>query len=133
MKTADRIKFKEIFDAAVDLPATTGGLHVEVRDAAGAIVKHIELGAQPAGLVRFNWDGTNDSGQPMPAGSYRLAANFASGTGSEVADTLVSAHVDSVMFGADGFTVELRGIGEMPFSSVRERRNAAVVADSDPN
>jgi flagellar basal-body rod modification protein FlgD len=121
-------------DGAVDLPASTGGLHVEVRDAAGAIVRHIELGAQPAGLVRFTWDGATDTGGSAPPGSYRLVANFASGADSVAADTLVAAQVDSVMFGADGFTVELRGIGEMPFSAVREIRNNEAVAaapDSD--
>jgi hypothetical protein len=35
------------------------------------------------------------------------------------------------MFGADGFTVELRGIGEMPFSAVREIRSNEAVAASD--
>jgi flagellar basal-body rod modification protein FlgD len=118
-------------DAAVDLPASTGGLHVEVRDASCVVLRHIELGAQPAGLVRFTWDGATDSGAKVPPGSYRLVANFASGAGSEAADTLVTAQVDSVLFGADGFTVDLRGIGEMPFSAVREIRNAAAAAASD--
>ena len=39
--------------------------------------------------------------------------------------------IDSVLFGADGFTVELRGIGEMPFSAIREIRNEAVAAAPD--
>jgi flagellar basal-body rod modification protein FlgD len=118
-------------DAAVDLPASTGGLHVEVRDASGVVVRHIELGAQSAGLVRFTWDGQTDTGSAAPAGSYRLVAQFASGSESEAADTLVTARVDSVLFGADGFTVELRGIGEMPFTAVREIRNEAVAAAPD--
>jgi flagellar basal-body rod modification protein FlgD len=120
-------------DGAVDLPASTGGLHVEVRDATGVVVRHIELGAQQAGLVRFSWDGRNDAGDMAPPGNYRLAASFASDGDSEAADTFVTAQVDSVMFGADGFTVELRGIGEMPFSAVREIRNAEAVAVSDSN
>jgi flagellar basal-body rod modification protein FlgD len=118
-------------DAAVDLPASTGGLHVEVRDASGAVVRHIELGAQSAGLVRFTWDGGTDTGGVAPPGTYTLVASFASGTTSEAADTLVASRVDSVMFGADGFTVELRGIGELPFSAVREIRNEAAATDSD--
>jgi flagellar basal-body rod modification protein FlgD len=118
-------------DAAVDLPASTGGLHVEVRDAAGAVVRHIELGAQPTGLVRFTWDGQTDTGGAAAPGSYRLVANYASGSDSVAAKTLVTARVDSVLFGADGFTVDLRGIGEMPFSAVREIRNEAVAAATD--
>jgi flagellar basal-body rod modification protein FlgD len=121
-------------DAAVDVPASTGGVHVEVRDAAGAIVRHIELGAQPTGLARFVWDGTTDTGAEAPTGKYRISATYASAEGkSTAADTFVAAQVDSVMFGADGFTVELRGIGEMPFSAVREIRNPVPVDGTDPN
>jgi hypothetical protein len=36
---------------------------------------------------------------------------------------LLRAPIDSVVFGADGFNVELRGIGELPFTAVREIRN----------
>jgi flagellar basal-body rod modification protein FlgD len=119
-------------DAAVDLPSATGGLHVEVRDAAGVVVRHIELGAQPAGLVRFSWDGKTDGGAAAPPGEYTLVATFASGDGSEVADTFVAAEVDSVMFGPGGFTVELRGVGEVPFTAIREiRNNETANADSD--
>ncbi len=118
-------------DAAVDLPASTGGLHVEVRDASGVVVRHIELGAQSAGLVRFTWDGQTDTGGTAPPGNYFLVAQFASGSESVAADTLVTARIDSVLFGADGFTVELRGIGETPFSAIREIRNEAVAAAPD--
>jgi flagellar basal-body rod modification protein FlgD len=120
-------------EAAVDLPATTGGVRVEVRDAAGQVVRHMQLGAQSAGLVRFAWDGRTDTGDAAPPGTYRLAADFQSGNEAEAATTLVSATVDSVLFGTDGFTVELRGLGEMPFSAVREIRNDAVAAVSEPN
>jgi flagellar basal-body rod modification protein FlgD len=120
-------------DAAVDLPASTGGLHVEVRDANGAVVRHIELGSQSSGLVRFAWDGQTDGGAAAAPGTYKLVASYAGADGKSVsADTFVTAQVDSVLFGADGFTVELRGIGEMPFSAVREiRQPVAAATDSD--
>jgi len=110
-------------EGAVDLPSTTGGLHVEVRDATGQVVRHIELGARQAGLVRFEWDGLTDGGERAPPGGYELKASFQSGNKSEAAGTLVTAPVDSVVFDASGFTVDVRGLGEMPFSAVREIRN----------
>jgi flagellar basal-body rod modification protein FlgD len=113
-------------EGAVDLPATTGGLHVEVRDSTGQVVRHLELGGQAAGLVRFVWDGRTDTGEAADAGRYALVASFNEGADSEAAETLVSAPIDSVVFGADGFAVELRGLGEMPFSAVREIRNELV-------
>jgi len=108
---------------AVDLPATTGAVSVSVRDARGEVVRRLELGAQTAGLASFTWDGMTSDGTAAPAGRYAFSAEFQSRTTIEKAATLLSAPVDSVLFGADGFSVELRGIGELPFSSVREIRN----------
>jgi flagellar basal-body rod modification protein FlgD len=107
-------------DGAVDLAATTSGLQVEIRDAKGQVVRHLELGAREQGLVRFGWDGLTDNGAPAEAGTYTLAASFQSDGKSTAAPTLVTAPVDSVVFGADGFTVDVRGLGELPFTSVRE-------------
>jgi flagellar basal-body rod modification protein FlgD len=126
-----------VVEGAVDLPAATGGLHVEVRDATGEVVRHLELGAQTAGLVSFTWDGHTDDGDLAPPGSYLLVASFQAGTKPEAAKTLVSAPVDSVVFDSTGFTVDVRGVGEMPFSAVREIRNEraatpAPVADQQP-
>jgi hypothetical protein len=44
------------------------------------------------------------------------------------ADTLVRAPIDSVLMGVGGVTVELRGIGELPFTAVRQIRNEVVTA-----
>jgi flagellar basal-body rod modification protein FlgD len=121
-----------VVEGAVDLPAATGGLHVEVRDATGQVVRHLELGSQTAGLVSFTWDGKTDDGESAPPGGYALVASFQAGTKPEAAKTLVSAPVDSVVFDSTGFTVDVRGVGEMPFSAVREIRNERVVTPA-PN
>jgi flagellar basal-body rod modification protein FlgD len=119
-------------EGAVELPSSTGGLNVEVRDATGQVVRHLQLGGQGAGLVRFTWDGETDAGDRAGPGLYEIVASFQKGNGTEAATTFVSAPVDSVLFGADGFSVQLRGLGEMPFSAVREIRNDfAATSDSD--
>lgn len=123
---------------AVDLDAASDAVAVTIRDATGQPVRTIELGAQPAGLASFTWDGMTDDGKAAPAGRYRFDAGYLSGNESVAADTLLRAPIDSVVFGADGFTVEVRGIGELPFSAVREIRHevatpapAAAVASSN--
>jgi flagellar basal-body rod modification protein FlgD len=108
---------------AVDLPATSGTVTVTVRDAAGQVVRQLDLGSHAEGLANFTWDGMADDGTPAPAGRYTFNSQFQSGNQMEAADTLISAPVDSVLFGADGFSVQLRGIGELPFTAVREIRN----------
>ena len=113
---------------AVDLPATSSTVSLAIRDSSGQTVRTLQLGAQPEGLVPFAWDGRTDDGTAAPAGRYTFDATYFSGTESVVADTLVRAPIDSVLLGADGFSVELRGIGELPFTAVREIRNDVVTA-----
>jgi flagellar basal-body rod modification protein FlgD len=108
---------------AVDLPASTSAAAVAVRDATGQVIRTIPLGAQQAGLASFVWDGRTDEGGAAPTGRYTFNAEFRSGKNVEAATTLVSAPIDSVRVDADGFSVELRGVGELPFSAVREIRN----------
>jgi len=86
-----------------------------------------------AGGPTFTWDGMTDTGTPADAGRYTFLAGFQADGEIEAAETLVSASVESVLFGADGFSVRLRGIGDMPFSAVREiREPAATPAPVNP-
>ncbi len=62
-------------------------------------------------------------GSEAPPGTYKLAASYQAGNEIAAADTLVTAPVDSVVFGPKGFTVQVRGFGELPFSAVREIRS----------
>ncbi len=108
---------------AVDLPASTSALTVTVRDSTGQVVRTIPLGANPEGQASFVWDGTTDSGGTAPAGRYTFGAEFRSGSTIEAGTTLLAAPIDSVKLDSTGFSVELRGVGEIPFSSVREISN----------
>lgn len=108
--------------AAVDMPTASGRVNVEIRDATGELVRTIDLGTRPAGLATFTWDGLADDGAPVPGGRYTFAAGFQSEGKIEAANTLVSAPVESVLFGSKGFSVRLAGIGDVPFNSVREIR-----------
>jgi len=109
-----------VVDGALDVPAATSGATVEIRDATNQVVAHLELGAQPAGLARFEWDGITDSGKQAPPGVYNMVGSYFAGTKSTAATTLVYAPVASVVLGKDGFTVDVAGVGEIPFSQVRE-------------
>ncbi len=113
---------------AIDLPSTSSQVSLSIRDATGQTVRTIQLGLQSEGLASFTWDGLADDGGAVPAGRYTFGATYLSGTDSVVADTLLRAPIDSVLLGADGFGVELRGIGELPFTALREIRNEVTSA-----
>jgi flagellar basal-body rod modification protein FlgD len=111
---------------AVNVPQTTSQVVLNISDASGALVKQINLGAQSAGLASFTWDGTTGSGSQAPAGTYTLTAQYAGGaSGGTAATTLVNGTVESVSMGAGstGLTLNVAGIGSVPFSTVQQISN----------
>ena len=107
---------------AVDVPSGAQSVRVTVLDAAGQIVRTIDLVSQAPGLARFSWNGNTDAGTTAAPGRYTLRAQtYLNGQASGSAQTLVSAPVESVTLGAGqtGLSLSLRGLGDMPFSAVR--------------
>ena len=67
-------------------------------------MRQVTLGPQPAGIVRFAWDGSLPDGTNAAPGQYRVFAD--PGTGESV-PTLAAGRVDSVLLGSDGQGVQL--------------------------
>jgi flagellar basal-body rod modification protein FlgD len=112
-----------VINGAVELPESSNAVRIEIRDGTGQSVRELDLGAQGAGLARFSWDGLTDSGKRAEPGAYAVVAQVLHGNEAAAGSTLISAPVESVVFGAQGFTVHIRGLGELPFSAVREIRS----------
>jgi flagellar basal-body rod modification protein FlgD len=111
---------------AVNIPQTTSQAVLSISDSSGALVSQINLGAQSAGLTSFSWNGTTNTGSQAPPGIYTLTAQYAGATkGGTAATTLVNGTVESVSMGAGstGLTVNVAGIGSVPFSSVQQISN----------
>lgn len=107
-------------NGAVDLPIGTNRVLVQISDATGQLVRQITLGANPDGLVSFIWGGETDAGVIAPPGVYSIAAQYFDGVEMQSAPTLVHAQVQSVTVGVRGLSVQLRGLGDVPFGVVRE-------------
>ncbi len=111
---------------AVNVPQTTSQVVLNISDASGALVSQINLGAQSAGLANFSWNGAMSNGSQAPPGTYTLSALYAGATsGGTAATTLVNGAVESVSMGAGstGLTLNVAGIGSVPFSSVQQISN----------
>jgi flagellar basal-body rod modification protein FlgD len=111
---------------AVNVPQNTSQVTLSVTDSSGALVTQINLGAQSAGLTNFSWNGTMGNGSQAPAGTYTLSAQYAGATsGGTAATTLVNGTVESVSMGAGsaGLTLNVAGVGSVPFSSVQQISN----------
>jgi flagellar basal-body rod modification protein FlgD len=111
---------------AVNVPQTTSQVVLNISDSSGVLVSQVNLGAQPAGLTGFSWNGKTSSGAQAPAGTYTLSAQYAgAANGGTAATTLVNGTVESVSMGAGstGLTLNVAGIGSVPFSSVQQISN----------
>lgn len=90
---------------------TTQNLNIGIYNAIGELVKNIDAGTQPAGNIQFKWDGTDASGNDLPAGNYTVKAEgeiFGEGVAIQ---TAINRHVDSVSLGssAQGVVLNLDG------------------------
>jgi flagellar basal-body rod modification protein FlgD len=111
---------------SVSVPQTTSSVVLNIADSTGNVVRSIPLGAQAAGLADFSWDGKEASGSSAPAGTYTLSVAYAGQTKtSGAATTLVNGTVESVSMGAGsaGMTLNVAGVGSVPFSSLQQISN----------
>jgi len=106
----------------IQLGASTTNLSIEINDASGQLVKTIAMGTQAAGDVPFTWDGTDNDGNYLPPGGYRVKATSTVGDEKVAQDVMVSARVDSVTIGQGGQGVKLNlsGLGSIELSEVKE-------------
>jgi flagellar basal-body rod modification protein FlgD len=111
---------------AVNVPQTTSSVVLSIANSAGTVVQTVNLGAQSSGLANFSWNGTQSNGSQAPAGTYTLSAAYAGATSSSTAaTTLVNGTVESVSMGAGttGLTLNVSGVGSVPYSSVQTISN----------
>lgn len=110
---------------AVQVPQTSSQVLLNVSDASGVLIRQIDLGAQPAGLTNFSWDGRLGDGSQAPAGQYSLSANVAGVASGTAVGTYVNGTVQSVTMGAgsSGLTLNVAGLGSVPFSGVQQISN----------
>ncbi len=107
---------------AVDLPASTTQLAVNVFNAGGELVRRIDMGTQAAGLAQFQWDGLRDDGSYAAPGLYTVRAEAILGGETAAVDALLVAPVESVTLGGpgEGLTVNLGALGAVEFAQVRQ-------------
>lgn len=111
---------------AVSVPQSTSSVVLSIADAAGNVVQTVGLGAQSSGSANFSWDGKEANGSQAPAGTYSLSVQYAGQTKtSTTASTSVNGIVESVSMGAGstGMTLNVAGVGSVPFSSLQQISN----------
>lgn len=115
----------EGYRAVANLPSNTTNMVVRIENSAGQVVRTYNLGEQQAGNIEINWDGKDASGNPLPAGNYKIAAYAQQNGKNEQLPTAVYARVSSVTLGtsADTMALNLQGLGAVRLSDVIEVAN----------
>ncbi|MFT5084737.1 MAG: flagellar basal-body rod modification protein FlgD [Lentisphaeria bacterium] len=128
-----RLELGSVVTSSIDVPHSSGNMHMNIYSEAGSLVDQIHLGVQPAGELVIRWDGLNaevngelidwksSSEAGAPTGTYRFEV-FTEQDGKEVElGTALSANVNSVTIGADGtLTLNLAGIGPVNLADVKQ-------------
>ncbi len=105
----------------VDLQSSASNVIVQIYNSSGSVVKTLELGASDAGVIPVAWDGSTDSGETAPAGSYTFTVS-ATGSGQSVtANPLAFGEVLSVTRGTDSsVSLNASSIGSISLSDIRQ-------------
>ncbi|PTR29639.1 MULTISPECIES: flagellar hook assembly protein FlgD [unclassified Pseudomonas] len=105
----------------VVVPSSVASATLKITDAAGKTVRTIDLGSQKAGNASFIWDGKNDAGETVPAGTYTFGATSTIDGQSVALITNLPATVNSVTISQTGgeLMLNLAGLGSVALSKVQ--------------
>ncbi len=106
-----------VLNGAVGVDTSGADVKVQIVDpATGKVVRNMDLGAQPAGLAKFSWDGKADDGSSLPDGTYGIAA----AAGNTQASTYIDGQVTGVGSSGNGAgtTLQIDNAGSTSLSQV---------------
>lgn len=103
----------------IELERAADKVTATISDAAGNVVRTIELGKLSAGVHSFTWDGTLADSTNVPDGAYTVAITAKNGNEPQVAPALRFAMVNAVTRGSDGAKLDLGMAGTATLDDVR--------------
>jgi flagellar basal-body rod modification protein FlgD len=104
----------------VSLPQAADNVVVSIVDGSGRLVHKVNLGAQAAGVLGFQWDGVTDSGANAAPGSYSFSIQAVQGGTKIDATALALGLVGGVTQGSGGVALKVNGIGSVALSDVKQ-------------
>jgi flagellar basal-body rod modification protein FlgD len=104
----------------VDLPSDADKVAIEIRDANGQLVRSMQFGASPAGILRLSWDGTTDAGDTADAGTYTFTVKATSGTTELPAVPVAARRVEAVDQRDGSIRLVLQDGDRVAYSDVRQ-------------
>jgi len=108
-------KFEVYFEKEIKV----GTLSITDKD--NKVVKTVSLADQAGkkGVIAFQWDGTDNYGEALPAGAYSVTANYEDSTGAAQSTQFGIYPVESVRYDSGSSLIKL-GSSYVPLSYIKE-------------
>jgi flagellar basal-body rod modification protein FlgD len=102
----------------LDLPADT--VSVDIKDAAGQVVRTLQLGKEDAGITRFEWDGRTSTGDAAAPGNYTFSVTGKTGSTNVTATALAARQVTGVRTTNGTVELVLAGGSAVAYSEIKQ-------------
>jgi flagellar basal-body rod modification protein FlgD len=106
--------------AGFELTDSADRVNITIKSEAGALVRNIQLGAQPAGIGHWQWDGLDNNGVAVADGSYTFAVNADQAGKKTDVSGLQFGMVNSVTQGKQGVTLSVGQLDGIAMSQVKQ-------------
>lgn len=103
-----------------DLSSAADRVSVSIHDAAGGLVRKLDLGSRDAGVNVLAWDGLTDKGEAAPAGEYNFTIDAVQGGQAVFNTTLNLGMVNSVSQDSQGVQLNLASNKSVGYAEVRQ-------------
>ncbi len=106
-------------NAAVELSQPADKVTVTIFDANGDAVRTLELGAQDAGVVDFQWDGQDTNGTTLADGVYTFSATAVLNGANSSPTSLTYGVVNNVSLTSGVAQLNVGNLGDVALEAVR--------------
>lgn len=106
--------------AGFELPADVDQVRVKIYDSIGNVLHEADLGAQPAGVHTFVWDGTTESGETAVNNNYRFEVEARVGKDAVKTQTLSLGRIDGVLPNQSELTFNIGGMEPVKYTDIRQ-------------
>ncbi len=108
----------------IEAGQTSGDVMMTVKDASGQVVSNVDLGNIGSAETPFEWDGTDNEGNTLPAGVYSISIEGTMSGESAALITSMYSRVNSVSIvdNQGGMKLNLNGIGQVDSNDIQEVR-----------
>lgn len=106
--------------AALELTQPADNVTVHIKDAAGNVVRKLDLGSQQSGMLPIQWDGLSDASVALKDGNYQFSAIAKLGLEKSNVNTLSYGLVSGVTQKPDGASLNVDLLGDVSLDSVKQ-------------